>query len=99
MAMSTVAPVLAQKSGGVLKQYVIDSSARLSSRDRWMAVFNNLVMFDEHVPQNTLASVVPDLATGWSWSEDGPELVGSPGQPIRAQWNVNMVNQARQPLQ
>jgi extracellular solute-binding protein (family 5) len=39
-----------------------------------MAVFNNLVMFDQHVPQNTLQSIVPDLATGWSWNEDGTAL-------------------------
>ena len=39
-----------------------------------MAVFNNLVMFDERVPQNSLASIIPDLATGWSWNEDGTEL-------------------------
>ncbi len=39
-----------------------------------MGVFNNLVVFDQHVPQNTLASIVPDLATAWSWSEDGTQL-------------------------
>src|SRR5215472_14180589 len=32
-------------------------------------VFNNLVMFDQHVPQNSLTSIVPDLATDWSWNE------------------------------
>jgi peptide/nickel transport system substrate-binding protein len=26
------------------------------------------------VPQNSLASIVPDLATEWHWSEDGKEL-------------------------
>jgi peptide/nickel transport system substrate-binding protein len=26
------------------------------------------------VPQNSLQSIVPDLATGWSWNEDGTEL-------------------------
>ena len=31
-------------------------------------------MFDQHVPQNSLQSIVPDLATGWSWNEDGTEL-------------------------
>jgi len=35
-----------------------------------MGVFDNLVVFD----QNSLASVVPDLATGWSWSEDATQL-------------------------
>jgi peptide/nickel transport system substrate-binding protein len=39
-----------------------------------MAVFSNLVIFDQHAPQNTLGSVVPDLATQWPWSEDGTEL-------------------------
>jgi peptide/nickel transport system substrate-binding protein len=39
-----------------------------------MGVFNNLVMFDQHVAQNSLASIVPDLALGWSLSEDGKEL-------------------------
>ena len=39
-----------------------------------MGVFNNLVLFDQHVPQNRVQSIVPDLATSWSWSEDGTEL-------------------------
>jgi peptide/nickel transport system substrate-binding protein len=39
-----------------------------------MGVFNNLVMFDQHVPQNSLQSIVPDLATGCSWNEEGTEL-------------------------
>ena len=39
-----------------------------------MGVFNNLVMYDQHLPQNSLQSIVPDLAIGWSWNEDGTEL-------------------------
>jgi len=39
-----------------------------------MEVFNNLVMFDQHVKQNSLQSIVPDLATGWSWNEEGTAL-------------------------
>jgi peptide/nickel transport system substrate-binding protein len=39
-----------------------------------MGVFNNLVMFDQHKKQNTLNGIVPDLATSWSWSEDGKKL-------------------------
>ena len=34
-----------------------------------MGVFNNLVMFDQHVAQNSMASIGPDLATAWSWNE------------------------------
>ena len=39
-----------------------------------MGIFNNLVLYKQDVPQNSLESIVPDLATGWSWSEDGTEL-------------------------
>src|SRR6266436_4274522 len=73
---------LAQKQGGILRQYMLDSPASMSIHEEatiyaqrpMMAVFNNLVLFDQHVKQNTLDSIVPDLASGWSWSEDGTEL-------------------------
>jgi peptide/nickel transport system substrate-binding protein len=72
----------AQKPGGVLQVGHRDSPASTSTLEEvtistvapMMAVFNNLVIFDQHVPQNTLQSIVPDLATGWSWNEDGTEL-------------------------
>jgi ABC-type transport system substrate-binding protein len=38
---------------------------------------------DQHVPQNTLQSIVPDLAAGWSWNEDGTELTFRPRQGVR----------------
>ena len=31
-----------------------------------MGVFNNLVMFDQHIAQNSMADIIPDLATEWS---------------------------------
>ena len=73
---------LAQKSGGILKMFNPDSPASMSileestafSQRPMMAVFNNLVMFDQNVKQNSLQSIVPDLATGWSWNEDWTEL-------------------------
>ena len=39
-----------------------------------MGVFNNLVIFDKHVPHNTLSSSLPDLAVAWSWDEDKTAL-------------------------
>jgi peptide/nickel transport system substrate-binding protein len=77
-----VTPAWAQKHGGVLKLYTLDSPASMSILEETtvfaqrpvMGVFNNLVMFDQHVKQNSLQSIVPDLATGWSWNEDGTEL-------------------------
>ena len=76
------APALAQKSGGILKMYSPDSPASMSIHEEatfvaegpMMGVFNNLVTFDQHTKQNSLGSIVPDLATGWSWNEDGTDL-------------------------
>jgi peptide/nickel transport system substrate-binding protein len=73
---------LAQKAGGVLKIYNGDSPASMSILEEstpvattpMMGVFNNLVVFDQHAKQNSLAAIVPDLATSWSWNEDGTAL-------------------------
>src|SRR5713226_8565899 len=72
----------AQKSGGILQMPDFSSPASMSMHEEStitagtpvMPVFNNLVIFDQHVAQNSVASIVPDLATGWTWSEDGKEL-------------------------
>jgi len=99
----------AQKTGGILKMYSPDSPASMSileeatasSQRPMMGVFNNLVIYDQGVPQNSLASIVPDLATGWSWSEEGTELTlplrqgviwhdGKPftAQDVRCTWDM-----------
>src|SRR5215471_19824202 len=79
-----LAPVSAsaQKQGGVLREYMGDSPASMSIHEEStvvaerpvMGVFNNLVLFDQHVPQNSPDTILPELATSWSWSEDGTEL-------------------------
>src|SRR5690349_7067621 len=74
IVMAGVAPAGAQKAGGLLQAAHRDSPASMSTLEEvtistvapMMAVFNNLVIFDQHVPQNTLQSIVPDLATSWS---------------------------------
>src|SRR4051812_37195043 len=65
----------AQKAGGTLKVYFFDSPASMSIHEEatiagqgpMMGVFNNLVMYDQGVPQSGLKSIVPDLASEWSW--------------------------------
>jgi len=82
LAMFTAEAAFAQKQGGILKMYSPDSPASMSIHEEatvfaegpMMGVFNNLVMYDQHVPQSSLQSIVPDLAIGWSWNEDGTEL-------------------------
>src|SRR5438128_8180551 len=72
----------AQKAGGTLKIGHFDSPASMSMLEEstlavnrpMMGVFNNLVMFKQDVPQNTLRSIIPDLVTGWAWNEEGTEL-------------------------
>ena len=39
-----------------------------------MGVFNNLVVYDQHLAQNSLGTIRPDLAESWSWSDDGRQL-------------------------
>jgi len=76
------APVFAQQSGGVLKVHHQDSPASMSILEEatystvvpMMGVFNNLVMYKQDEPQNSMKSILPDLAASWSWSEDGTEL-------------------------
>ena len=82
LSLAAAEPAVAQGAGGVLKLYSPDSPASMSIHEEatvfaegpMMGVFNNLVMYDQHAPQNSLQSIVPDLATGWSWSEEGTEL-------------------------
>src|SRR6202140_496135 len=73
---------LAQKQGGTLRIYHRDSPASMSIHEEgtdgvimpMMGVFNNLVVFDQNVAQNSMQSIVPELATSWSWNEDGTQL-------------------------
>jgi len=72
----------AQKQGGVLRIYFFDSPATLSIHEETtaagqgpaMGVFNNLVLYKQDVPQSGLQSIVPDLASEWSWDEDKTQL-------------------------
>ena len=82
IAPLVTAPTWAQKAGGVLKVHHQDSPASMSILEEatystvvpMMGVFNNLVMYKQDEPQNSMQSIVPDLTTSWSWSEDVTEL-------------------------
>ena len=81
-AIFAAQPALAQKHGGTLKYYHRDNppttsiheEATISTVNPFMAVFNNLVLFDQSKPREGLDTIVPDLAESWSWSEDGKRI-------------------------
>ena len=68
----------AQRRGGVLRVFQYDSPASMSiheeafnsAQNPMMAVFNNLILFRQDVPQNRIDTIEPDLATKWSWNAD-----------------------------
>jgi peptide/nickel transport system substrate-binding protein len=70
------------KHGGVLKMYhretpggiSIHEEATFSTNVPMMPVFNNLVLFDQHKPQNSLDTIVPELASSWSWDAAKTQL-------------------------
>ena len=82
IATAVAAPCSAQQAGGTLKLGHFTSPASMSMLEEstvavnrpMMGVFNNLVMFKQDEVQNTPDSIVPELATSWSWNEDGTEL-------------------------
>src|SRR2546421_4005665 len=77
-AFAVPAPAYAHKQGGILKSYSIDSPASMSIHEEAtvfavrpaMGIFNNLVMYDQQVKQNSMQSIVPDLALSWAWDEE-----------------------------
>src|SRR5437016_1524238 len=91
LALCASLPASAQKQGGILKLYNFDSPPSMSileeatgaSQGPTMGIFNNLVMYDQHVKQNSLQSIVPDLATGWTWNEDGTAVTFSLRQGVK----------------
>ncbi len=73
---------LAQKSGGTLRVYHRDNPPSASIHEEatnstvipFMSVFNNLVLYDQGVAQNSMESIRPDLADSWTWNADKSKL-------------------------
>src|SRR6478609_873434 len=82
LALCAPTTALAQKSGGTLKISFFDNPASMSLHEEatgaalrpGMGIFNNLVMYDQQIAQNSPQTIRPDLAESWTWSEDGKEL-------------------------
>src|ERR1051325_7214269 len=94
-------PALAKQQGGVLRIFSSNSPASMSIHEEStryavtpvMAVFNNLVLFDQHVPQNSFATIRPELAESWSWDEAGTALTFTLRQGVK--WHDGKLFTAR----
>src|SRR6476469_7018505 len=81
LAISTAAQA-AEKQGGIFRIYHRDSpgsasiheEATYSTNVPFMPVFNNLVIYKQDVAQNSIDTIVPDLADSWAWSGDNKTL-------------------------
>jgi peptide/nickel transport system substrate-binding protein len=70
------------KQGGILRMYHRDSPGNASIHEGatyslnipFMPVFNNLVIFKQDVAQNSMDTIVPDLAESWAWVNDNKTL-------------------------
>ena len=80
--MMAAAPTYAQKQGGTLKishrdnppSASIHEESTISVNQPFMAVFNNLVLFDPKEKVNSPDHIVPDLAESWAWNDDKTKL-------------------------
>ncbi|MBI4081521.1 MAG: ABC transporter substrate-binding protein [Candidatus Lambdaproteobacteria bacterium] len=73
---------LAQKYGGILRWSTRGTPADLSIHETALApvtsigvpMYSNLVWFDSLNPQESLDTIVPDVAESWRWNSDGTAL-------------------------
>ena len=80
LVMLAVEAAFAQKQGGILKMYSPDSPASMSiheeatvfSEGPMMGVFNNLVMFDQHVPKTACNRSWPTRPPAGHGTKTGP---------------------------
>jgi len=82
LAFCGAAQATEPKQGGIFRVYHRDSPANASIHEGatysvnvpFMPVFNNLVIYKQDVAQNSMGSIVPELAESWAWSADNKTL-------------------------
>jgi peptide/nickel transport system substrate-binding protein len=78
----TTAQAAGPKHGGIFHIYHRETPPSLSIHEEAtfsvnapaMAIYNNLIIYDQHKEQTSTATIVPELATSWAWSKDGMSL-------------------------
>ena len=82
LAFSTTTIAGEPKQGGILRMYHRDSPGNASIHEGatyslnvpFMPVFNNLVIYKQDVAQNSIDTIVPELAESWAWVNDNKTL-------------------------
>jgi len=74
-SIAPAVPVAAQKTGGTLRMYNTTNPPSASLHEEttiaavmsFSGIYNNLVRFDPQKARNAPETIIPDLATEWSW--------------------------------
>ena len=90
-AMLCAGTAAAQRTGGTLRVYHRDSPASMSIHEEgtvgvimpMMGVMNSLILYDQHIARNEPSTIRPELATSWSWNQDGTALTFQLRQDVR----------------
>jgi peptide/nickel transport system substrate-binding protein len=90
-AALAIPPVHAEKAGGTMRIYHRDNlpsgsiheEATISTVQPFMAVFSNLVLFDQTKKLNTPETIVPDLAESWTWDATNTKLTFKLRQDVK----------------
>ena len=70
------------KHGGILHIYHRETPPSLSIHEEAtfsvnvpaMGIYNNLIIYDQHKPQTSVDTIVPELATSWAWDKANTAL-------------------------
>ena len=98
LTLCGAAPASAQKQGGILRVFFFDSPASMSIHEEAtiagqgpiMGVFNNLILYDQKVPQAGMKSIVPDLASACCLAappRSCASIRARPGMAISTRWS------------
>ena len=82
VACMTSAQAAEPKHGGILHIYHRETPPSLSIHEEAtfsvnapaMGIYSNLVLYDQHKEQNSMDTIVPELATSWAWDKAGTAL-------------------------
>src|SRR6202158_2895807 len=91
LAVSSSALAAEPKQGGIFRIYHRDSPGSASIHEGatyslnvpFMPVYNNLFVYNQNVAQNSIESIVPDLAESWAWSKDNKTLTFKLRQDVK----------------